>query len=104
MFDIVEGWTQELDAMTADADGGAVDLNGYASVEIVLTDKTRTAVSVAGDQVRLDAEGLAYFTPAAGQLLNSLSPYYVHLKATRSSGKVEYFPNAAAHTIVVHRP
>jgi hypothetical protein len=104
LFEIVEGWTQELDAMTAEADDVAVDLNGYASVELVLTDKSRTAVSVAVDQLRIDAEGLAYFTPAASQLLNTRSPYYVHLKATRANGKVEFFPNAGAHTIVVHRP
>lgn len=105
LLDVVEGWTDELGPFTLKADGAAVNLTGL-TIEPILKDKNGDQVTIEASQYRIDGTpttGKVYFTPATGDLLNSLQPYKLRWKVTDGSDVV-YFPNAAADTINVHRP
>ena len=105
LLDVVEGWTDELGPFTLKADGVAVDLTGMDE-ELILRDKDGALVTVAGT-TRIDGTpttGKVYFKPAAGDLLNSKSPYKLHWKITDGAGDVVFFPNGAPDSLVVYRP
>lgn len=105
LLDIVEGWTGEIGPFTLKADGTAVDLTGM-TVELVLKDRSGTAVTTSGD-TRVHGTpttGQVYYQPDAADMTSAASPYSVHWKVTDGSGYVVFFPNSAADTIVVFKP
>lgn len=105
LLEIVEGWTGELGPFTLKADGVAVDLTGM-TVALVLKDKDGAAVDTTGD-TRVSGtptSGKVYYAPGAADMTNAASPYTVHWSVTDAFGKVVFFPNGAADTIVVFKP
>lgn len=105
LLEIVEGWTGELGPFTLKADGVAVDLTGM-TVGLVLKKRAGETVSTLGNTRVDDAPntGRVYYAPDADDMVNALSPYTVHWQVTDGVGKVVFFPNGAADTIVVFKP
>ncbi len=104
LLDVVEGWTEELEAFTLKANGVAVSLAGM-DVDMILKTRSGEEVTVAGT-TRVDDDpttGKVYFKPGVGDLLNAQSPYSIRWKVTDGAGDAVFFPNAAADTIVVFK-
>lgn len=115
LVEIVEGWTQELEAFRLWSDGAPVNLTGL-TLDLVVSDREGTAVTVDRSQLRVDSDqtwdavtelgcrGKFYLTPADGQFTNALSPYSVRAKLTDGASKVAFWPNGAPDSIVVFKP
>lgn len=90
-----EGWTERIRyALTHDEDE-VLDLTGM-TVALVGKDGAGTAIDFSGATGTDDATaGIAYFDPAAGDLVASGSPYRVRWKITDGDGKVAFFPREA---------
>jgi hypothetical protein len=105
LFDVVEGWTQELGPFTLKVDGVVQDLTGM-TVRLHLRDKSGTVLAFTGT-TRVDnapSTGKAYYTPAATDLTNARSPIDVRWEVVDGAGKVVFFPNGKADQITVYKP
>lgn len=103
LTNIVEGWTGRLE-FTLKADGTAINGTGLTLSDCLVTGKDGTEVTTTGDFGWLvQASGTVYLDADAADFAASKSPYKVRFKVTDGTGKVVYFPNAAADTITVHR-
>ncbi len=105
LVEIVEGWTEELEAFTLKASGTAVNLTGM-TVELILTTKEKVAVTLTGT-VRVDDDpttGRVYYKPTAADLQNDLSPYGIRWKVTDGAGDAVFFPNNKADELIVFKP
>lgn len=99
--DLVEGWTEPV-RQTLKADGSAIDGTGR-TITLELRDRAGNLVDVTGKVGwYVQASGSASFTPAAGDLEASRSPYRARWKVT-TSGQDVYFPNADADVWTVRR-
>ncbi len=116
LLEIVEGWTQELEAFRLWSDGAPVNLTGL-TLDLIVTDKSGAAVTIdRSSQLRVDSDqswdattqvggrGKFYLTPTAGQFLNSATPHTVRAKLTDGSGKIAFWPNGAPDTLIVYKP
>lgn len=111
LFDIVEGWTQELGPFVLRVDGTPLPLTGF-DVSLVLRPmvggKPGTPVTLGGT-TRVDSDqvtnpGAVYYKPAATDMKAKFSPYTIHWKVVDGSGNVVFFPNTSADTINVNTP
>lgn len=74
----------------------AEDLTGL-TVELVLKDKSGTAVTTTGDvAIVTAASGKVKYTPDSTDLLASGSPYTARFKVTYGDSSIRYFPQGAA--------
>lgn len=116
LFEVTEGWTQELGPFTlkagADVESlAAVALTGF-TVALILRDDQGTLITVAGT-VRIATDQIAekgnvYFTPdaadftwRAGGFLGQ--DFQMHWKVIDGAAKVVYFPNGEPDVIRVFR-
>jgi hypothetical protein len=104
LFEITEGWTQELGPFGLKIDGVLQDLSG-CTVTMVGTDASRNnktfggTIRLASDQGGV-GKGLVYYTPVAADFVAGKYPYAVHFKVV-SSSNVVFFPNAEAYEVAV---
>jgi hypothetical protein len=99
--DLVEGWTEPIEhELLADGD---VPGGSGKSVTLQLIDRNGFEVEIAGDVDWIDeTAGTVRYTPDAGDLRASGSPYAARWKVT-SSGESAFFPNGKADVWTVRR-
>lgn len=107
LFEVVEGWTQELGPITLKMDGVALDLTGL-TVVLALRGNDDQVITIAGStrvaSNQVTEKGHVYYTPAAADLTRAKSPINIRWKVTDGAGTIVFFPNAAADQIVVYEP
>lgn len=103
LFEVTEGWTDELGPFTLKIDGVAINLSGL-TVTIVLRN-TAGALVVVGGTIRVGLPtslGQVYYTPVAADFVSGDdNEYHVHFQATNISGAKVFFPNGEPYRIVV---
>src|SRR4051812_29963596 len=107
LFDIVEGWTQELGPFVLSIDGVVQDPTTFDDIQLILRKGVvgkaggGELVSVEESALRLTS-GAVYWTPQDTDLKSANSPYTVHWKVT-VGGRVVFFPSGLADTIEVEK-
>jgi hypothetical protein len=102
--EIVEGWTERI-SFTLKSDGTAINGTGLTLTDVIITARDGTVVETTGDFGWLvQASGTIFYDPDSTDFTAGKSPYRVRAKVTDGSGKVVFFPNASADTIVVRGP
>jgi len=109
LFDVVEGWTQELGPFVLRADGTPITLTGLTVTLLLRGHGDADETAIPGGQIRVAADqsadpGEVYYTPADGDLVNASSPYTIRWRITDSNGDHAYVPNGPADTLLVYRP
>lgn len=100
--EIVEGWTSRLSFQVLD-DGAAADRDGLTVTALDIVGNDGVAVDTSNDFGWIDdSVGSVYYDPDAADFVASKSPYRVRYQLTDGSGKVAWWPDGAADTIVVH--
>ena len=93
---LVEGWTDPILDQLPVAEEVTESLAGH-TVECVLWDVNGNLKTGMGtSSISNAAQRIVQFTPGAGKLLKSESPYTQRWKVTRPTGEIYYHPNAAA--------
>ena len=102
MEKLVAGWTEPIRQQLL-KDGATWDATGL-TLGLTLTDKDGAAVTTTG-KVTWDtpSTAIAKFTPSAGDLLASGSPYSATWSVTNGS-QTAYYPNDAPDVWFVHVP
>lgn len=91
--ELVEGWTAAI-PFTLKADGAALDLTSL-TVTLELRGRDGSPVNTTSKvAVTSAAAGQVTFTPVAGDLVASLSPYEARFVVTDTNGKVLKVPNS----------
>lgn len=99
--DLVEGWTEPVDA-TLIADGSPFNGTGVTA-SLLLRDRLGAEVDVTGKVAWISAAaGTIRYSPAVDDLKESGSPYSARWKVT-AGGKDAYFPNKEADVWTVRR-
>ncbi len=96
--------TYALQEATSSGALAAVDLSGL-TVELVLKDKTGTAVTTTGDvAIVTAASGTVKYTPDSTDLASASSPYTARFKVTYGDGSIRFYPQGAPMTWRVYTP
>lgn len=92
-YNIVEGTTSEITFQLLE-DGSPINLSNI-TVELLLADRTGTAIANPGTVTVIDAaNGKVQLTPAGASVFDSGSgPYHARWKLTAVSGKISYVPS-----------
>lgn len=106
LFEIVEGWTEELEAFTLKKSGDPIDLTNLTVTLVLRGHKANTPKTLTGT-TRVDADqlgsgkGKVYYKPAATDLKQSESPYSLRWKLEDQVGNIVYVPSEGEDTVSV---
>lgn len=107
LFEIVEGWTEELEPFTLKKAGSPIDLTNLMVTLLLTPHKANTPKTLTGttrvdaDQSALGNRGKVYYKPSATDLLASESPYSIRWKIQDQGGNVVFVPSEGQDTISV---
>ena len=102
LTEVVEGWTTRLTFQLED-DGTAIDGTGLTVSALDIVGNDNVAVTTTSDYGwATQASGTVYYDPDSADFVASKSPYRIRYQLTDGSGKVVWYPNGAADTIIVH--
>ena len=106
LFELTEGATKELPALTLKINGVVLDLTGYNASQIAVKLRTATGdVAPWTGTVRIDgtpSTGKVYLTPGATDFLATSGPYDLHLQVTDGQSKKAMFPSGKPAQIAVY--
>lgn len=103
LTEVVEGWTGRL-LFTLLSDGAAFVGTGFTLSNLYITDARGRAIDTAADFGWVTAAlGTVYYDPDAADFVASAGPYTVRFEVTDGNGKVVFFPNGQADTILVRK-
>lgn len=109
LFEIVAGWTKELDYLTLTIGGAPWNYSGW-TITAVLRREDGTLVDTADLGTitpKTIADGTIKWKPVSNTFVSALkqNAHTLHFEATKDSDPTEkaYFPEKGAYTILVHR-
>jgi hypothetical protein len=96
-----EGWTAPIEH-TLEHDGATFNASGITP-SLTLKDKDGNAITFTGTVTWADSSvSRIRYSPAAGDLVASKSPYKLHWKVTDGSGKIAFYPQGAPIMLTVY--
>lgn len=102
LFEVTEGWTEEIGPFTLKNNGVIVDLTGFA-VTVILRNTAGVLVTAQGViRIPTPSNGQVYYTPAAADFISGDdNQYRLHFQVVDGAGHKVFFPNGEAHHVTV---